>query len=115
MEVRHIHARFHYESGAFAPAPKFDGDAVFEAAATCRIFWKMGVGIQFSAPHPHQMMGNEERLWHTLRDNASAMMQNMYVPSSMWSCAVNIVAYLRNRTLYSVVLLDPLMVYLLPS
>jgi hypothetical protein len=44
------------------------------------------------------MLGKAERLWRTIRDNAFAMLRNMAVPNSMWSCVVNTVVYLRNRT-----------------
>jgi hypothetical protein len=44
------------------------------------------------------MLGKTERPWRTIRDNAFAMMHNMSVPNAMWSCAISIVVYLRNRT-----------------
>jgi hypothetical protein len=44
------------------------------------------------------MLGKAEPPWCTIRDNASAMLHNMAVPNSMWSCAVGTVVYLRNRT-----------------
>jgi hypothetical protein len=59
---------------------------------------RLGVGVQFSAPYAHHMLGKAERPWRTIRDNASAMLHSMAVPNSMWSCAVNTVVYLRNRT-----------------
>jgi hypothetical protein len=59
---------------------------------------RMGVGVQFSASYAHHMLGKAERPWRTLRDNASAMLHDMAVPNSMWSCAVITVVYLRNRT-----------------
>jgi predicted ATP-grasp superfamily ATP-dependent carboligase len=49
------------------------------------------------------MLGKVERPWRTLRDNAFAMLHNMYVPNSMWSCVISIVVYLRNRTFSHVV------------
>jgi hypothetical protein len=44
------------------------------------------------------MLGKAERPCHTIRDSASAMLYNMAVPNSMWSCAINTVVYIRNRT-----------------
>jgi hypothetical protein len=58
----------------------------------------MGVGVQFSAPHAHDMLGKAERPWCTLKDNAYAMLHTMYVRNSMCSCAVITLVYLRNRT-----------------
>jgi hypothetical protein len=58
----------------------------------------LGVGVQFSAPYAHHMLGKAERPWRTIRDKASAMLHSMAVPNSMWSCVVNGVVYLRNRT-----------------
>jgi hypothetical protein len=52
---------------------------------------RMGVVAQFCAPYAHHMFGKAERPWRTIRDS-------MAVPNSMWSCVVNIVVYLRNRT-----------------
>jgi hypothetical protein len=34
LGIKHLHARHHSQSGAFAPVLKFDSDYVFEAAAT---------------------------------------------------------------------------------
>jgi hypothetical protein len=44
------------------------------------------------------MLGKAERPRRTIRDIACAMMHSMSVPNAMWSCAVSIVVYLRNRT-----------------
>jgi hypothetical protein len=44
------------------------------------------------------MLGKAERPLRTLIDNASALLHNMSVPNSMWSCAMSTVVYLRNRT-----------------
>jgi hypothetical protein len=44
------------------------------------------------------MLGKAERPWRTIRDNASAMLRCMAVPSFMWSCAVGTVVLLRKRT-----------------
>jgi hypothetical protein len=44
------------------------------------------------------MLGKAGRQWRTIRDNAYAMLHSMPVPNSMWSCVVNTVVYLRNRT-----------------
>jgi hypothetical protein len=98
LELRHLHAHHHSQSGAFAPVIKFDSDYVFEVAPTRQICARMGVGVQFSAPYAHHMLGKAERSWRTIRDNASAMLLSMAVPNFVWSCAVNIVVYLRNRT-----------------
>jgi hypothetical protein len=59
---------------------------------------KLGAGVQLSAPYAQHMLGKAERPWRTLRDNASAMLHNMHVPTSMWPCIVNTFVYLRNRT-----------------
>jgi hypothetical protein len=60
----------------------------------------MGVGVQFSAPYAHHMLGKAERPWRTIRDNASAMLYSMAVPNSMWSCDASTVVYMRNRTYF---------------
>jgi hypothetical protein len=63
---------------------------------------QLGVGVQFSAPYAHHMLGKPERPWCSSRDNASAMLHSMYVPNSMLSCAVkSIFVYLRNRITFS--------------
>jgi hypothetical protein len=98
LEVRHLHARHYFQSGAFAPVIKFDSDSVFEAAPTRQMCARMGVGVQLSAPYAHHMLGKAERSWRTIRDNATAMLHSMAVPNSMWSCVVTTVVYLRNRT-----------------
>jgi hypothetical protein len=59
---------------------------------------RLGVGVQFSAPFAHHMLGKAERPWRTLRDNASAMLHGMAAPNYRWSCVVSTVVYLRNRT-----------------
>ena len=71
---------------------------MFEAAPTRQMCAQLGVGVQFSAPYAHHMLGEAERPLRTIRDNASAMLHSMPVPNSMWPCAVNTVLYLRNRT-----------------
>jgi hypothetical protein len=58
----------------------------------------LGVGVQFSAPYAHHMLGKAERPWRTIRDNTFAMLHSMAVPNSMWSSAVSTIVYLRNRT-----------------
>jgi hypothetical protein len=83
LEVRHLHARYHSAEGAFAPILKFDYDSVFEATATRQMCGCLGVGIQFSAPYAHHMLGKGERPLGTIRDNASAMMHSMSVPNAM--------------------------------
>jgi hypothetical protein len=98
LKLRHLHARHHFQSGAFAPIIKFDSDSVFEAAPTRQMCARMGVGVQFSASYAHHMLGKAERHGRTIRDNASAMLHSMIVPNFMWSCAVTTVVYLRNRT-----------------
>jgi transposase InsO family protein len=98
LDIKHLHARYHSQSSALAPVIKFDSDSVFEAATTRQICAHLGVGVQFSAPYAHHMLGKAERPWRTIRDNASAMLHSMAVPNSMWSCAIITVVYLRNRT-----------------
>jgi hypothetical protein len=97
LELRHLHARHHSQSGAFAPVIQFDSDYVFEAAPTQQMCARMGVGVQFSAPYAYHMLGKVERPGRTIRDNAFAMLHSMTVPNSMWSCDVKTVVYLRNR------------------
>jgi hypothetical protein len=98
LEVMHLHARHHSKSGDFAPILKFDSDSVFEATSTRKICARIGVGVQFSAPYAHHMLGKGERPWRTIKDNASAMLHCMAIPNSMWSCVVSTVVYMRNRT-----------------
>jgi hypothetical protein len=98
LDIQHLHARHHAHSGAFAPVIKFDSGFVFEAAITRQMCARLGVGVQFSAPYAHHMLGKAERPWSTIRDNASAMLHNTAVSNSMWSCVVSTVVYLLNRT-----------------
>jgi hypothetical protein len=98
LELRHLHARHHFQSGAFAPVIKFYLDSVFEAAPTRQMCARMGVGVELSAPYAHHMLGKAEQLWRTIRDNASAMLHSMAIPNFMWSCAVSTIVYLRSRT-----------------
>jgi hypothetical protein len=71
---------------------------MFEVVARLRMCACMEVGVEFSAPYAHHMLGKAERPLHTIRDNAFAMMHSMSVPNSIWSCAINTVVHLRNRT-----------------
>jgi hypothetical protein len=97
LEICHVHARHHSCSNAHIL--KFDSDSVFEAAAARLICGRFGVGVYYSAPYAHHMLGKAKRPWRTLRDNASALLHGMSVPNSTRSCAINTVVYLRNRTL----------------
>jgi hypothetical protein len=97
LDIRHLHARY-YSTDTFPPIILFDSDSVFDAAVTRQICARLSVGVQSSAPYAHNMLSKAERPRRTIRDNASAMLHNMYVPNFMWSCAVSIVVYLRNRT-----------------
>jgi hypothetical protein len=54
--------------------------------------------VQFSAPYTHHMLGKIKCPWRTIWDNSLAMLHGMYVPNSMWPCAVRIIVYLRNST-----------------
>jgi hypothetical protein len=45
LELRHLHARHHFQSGAFAPVIKVDSDSVFEAASTRHMCARMDVGV----------------------------------------------------------------------
>jgi hypothetical protein len=45
LELRHLHARHHSQSYAFAPIMKFDSDTVFEAVPTRQMCARMGVGV----------------------------------------------------------------------
>jgi hypothetical protein len=103
LDARHTHARFHSQLYAFAPYIKFDSDSVFEAANTQLMCTRLGFSTQFSAPYAHHMLGKAERPWRALRDCASSMLHAIYVCNSMWSCAINKVMYLRNRTYSRVV------------
>jgi hypothetical protein len=98
LDARHTHARFHSQHHAFAPFLKFDSDSMFEAANTQLMCTRLGFNTQFSAPYAHHMPGKAERPWRTLRDCASSMLRAMFVPNSMWLCAVITVVHLRNRT-----------------
>jgi hypothetical protein len=95
MDIKHLHAHHHSHSGAFASVLKFDSDNVFEAPVTRQMRVRLGVGEQISASYAHHMLGKAERPWRTLRDNASAMLRDMAVPNSIWSCVVSTVVYLR--------------------
>jgi transposase InsO family protein len=83
LEVRHLHAPYHYAYGAFTPVLKFDSDSVFEAAAARQMCGRLGFGIQFSAPYARHVLGKAERPWRTIRNNAYAMMHTMSVPNAM--------------------------------
>jgi hypothetical protein len=61
LDIKHLHARHHSQTGAFAPVLKFDCDSVFEAAVTRRVCAHLGIGVQFSAPYAHHMLGKAER------------------------------------------------------
>jgi hypothetical protein len=98
LEIRHAHARHHSSSCAFASILKFNSDPVFESTATRLLCGRLGVGVQYSAPYAHHMLGKAERPWRTLRDNAFAMMHSMSVASSVWSCVIITVVCLRSRT-----------------
>jgi hypothetical protein len=98
LDIKHLHARHHAHSGAFAPVIKFDSDFVFEVVITRHMCAGLGDGIQFSAPYAHHMLGKAERPWRTICGNAYAMLHSMAVPNSMWSCDVSTVVYLRNCT-----------------
>jgi hypothetical protein len=104
MEIRHMHARFHSKTGAFAPVLKFDYNSVFGASATCLMSNRLGVGMRYSGPYAYHMLCKVERpkakrTWRTIRDNVFAMMHIVPVLSSMCSCAISTVVYLRNRTI----------------
>jgi hypothetical protein len=98
LDIKYLHARHHSQSGAFAPVIKFDSDSVFEANVTRQMYARLGVGVQFSAPYAHHMLGKAERTWRTIRDNAYAMLHSVAVPNSRWSCAVSALVFFRNRT-----------------
>jgi transposase InsO family protein len=95
LDIKHLHARHHSQSGAFAPVIKFDSDYVLEPAVTRHMCARLGVGVQLSAPYAHHMLGKAERPWRTIRDSAAATLHSMAVPNSMWSCVVNTDVYLR--------------------
>jgi hypothetical protein len=98
VEVRHMHAWYHFAYRAFAPVLKFDYDSVFKAYARRQMCGILDGGVQFSAPYAHHMLRKAERPWRTIQDNAFAMMHNMLVPTAMRSCAVSTLVYFRNLT-----------------
>jgi hypothetical protein len=98
LDIKHLHAHHHSQSGAFAPVIKFDSGYVFEALVTRLMCARLGFGVQFSAPYAHYMLGKSERPLRTIRGNAFAMLHIMAVPNSMWSCVVNTIVFLRSRT-----------------
>jgi hypothetical protein len=61
LDIRHLHAHHHSQSGAFAPVLKFDSDYVFEADVTRQMCARLGVGVWFSTPYVHHMLGKAER------------------------------------------------------
>jgi hypothetical protein len=61
LDIRHLHARHHSHSGAFAPVIKFDSDYVSEVVVTRQMCARMGIGVQLSAPYAHHMLGKAER------------------------------------------------------
>jgi hypothetical protein len=61
LEMNNLHARHHSQSSAFAPVLKFDSDSAFEADVTRRICASLRVGVQFSAPYAHHMLGKAKR------------------------------------------------------
>jgi transposase InsO family protein len=79
LEIRHLHARHHSQSGALTPILKSDSDSIFKAAMTPEMCARMGVGVQFSAPCAYHMLGKAERPWRTIKDNAFAMLDSMAV------------------------------------
>jgi hypothetical protein len=98
LDAQKNHARYHSVLGAFASFIKFDSDSVFKSAETQLICTILGFYTQFSAPYAHHTLGEIKRPWRTLRDCASSMLHDMFVPNNMWSCAVNTIVHLRNRT-----------------
>jgi hypothetical protein len=61
LDIKHLHARHHSQSGAIAPVIKFDSDFVFEAIFSRHMCARLGVGVQFSASYAHHMLGKAER------------------------------------------------------
>jgi hypothetical protein len=61
MGIKHLHARHHSRSSAFAPVIKFDSDYVLEDVATRQMCARLGVGVQLFAPYAHHMLGKAER------------------------------------------------------
>jgi hypothetical protein len=99
LDARKTHARYHSHLHAFASFINlFDSDSVFKASDTQLMCSRLGFCTQFSAPYAHHTLEKAERSWRTLRDCASSMMHAMFVPNSMWSCAINTIVHLRNRT-----------------
>jgi hypothetical protein len=50
LDIKHLHARHHSQSGAFALVIKFDSDFVCEGAVTRQMCAHLGVGVHFPAP-----------------------------------------------------------------
>jgi hypothetical protein len=87
-----------FSAECLSPIHKFDFDSVnksYETQLTCTM---LGLSTQFSAPCGHQMLGKAERLRRTLRGCASSMLHAMFVPNIMWSCEINTIVHLFNRT-----------------
>jgi hypothetical protein len=61
LDIKYLHARHHFQSGAFAPIIKLDSDSVFEATVIRQMCAHLGVGVRFSAPYAHHMLGKAER------------------------------------------------------
>jgi hypothetical protein len=61
LEIKHLHAKHHATTSAFAPILDFDSDTVFDTAETLHLCARLGVGTQFSAPYAHKVMGKAER------------------------------------------------------
>jgi hypothetical protein len=84
----------HSPSSVLANALKFDSDSVFEVNATHRLCDRLGVGVLYSAPYAHHLLGKAKRPLRTFRDNASAMIQRMCARNYyMCSSAVITVIY----------------------
>jgi hypothetical protein len=56
LVTKHLHAKHHANTSAFAPTLKFDSDTIFEASETLHMCGQLGVGTQFSAPYAHHML-----------------------------------------------------------
>jgi hypothetical protein len=98
QDARNIHARCHSQLGGFARFIKFDSDYVFNSAETQFICTRLEFNTKFSTPYTHHMLGKAERPWRRLRHCASSVQHAMFVPNSMWSCAISTVVHMRNRT-----------------
>ena len=62
-------------------------------------FKKKGITVSHSAPHTSEQNGKSERANRTIVESVRTMMKARDLPTMLWAKAVNMAAYLQNRTL----------------